>query len=657
MASSSLERFIVFAPSNVFQDTSRGIFSCHQYRNTCASAYVTCWISKSHDQHEMHRLVGKHRQVPSFHSTRCLRAPAASSSSLHCTNNFCSSIEDNHVKLSGCKAESGGWQVLEEDSSSCFRGSRGRGSAGGSQSAKQGGRLQSARRAGKGVLPVTSDSTSAPDVAGLDQAHGDRWQQEKSSSWSTSNSSSQATSEVTLNQDRSAVVLERTKTTGEGGVSLNERDEVSLNGELWHRQKNGAGSEGSAEGSEGTVDVVTLGNLCVDVLTSVEELPPTARQDKWDYMQRLMASPPEESCWEGGGNSNTAIAAARLGLNCVAIGHVGGDRFGSFLRRVLCEEGIAVHELQQEGAEPIGGDGYDGDTTLACWVMIDPRHQHAFCSRLSEVPAHTATLIRRSRAVFCNGFVFDELPPAGVMAALRVARGHGAAVFFDPGPRTRWLAGGSAEQRAALTELIQLSDVLLLTSDEAEVLTGLSDPMASAQNLLQRGGALQWVVVKRGALGCAMAARDALYCMPGFAVDVADTVGCGDSFAAAVVLGFTRGEAATTTLTLANAVGAATATGLGAGRNVASARKVEEILLRLKENDERRHISIISAVNLDPPAVPSCGEDSVLVKKETSTSDVKLNASQGGCTSVPLGEAVRAALDLLHRSLSASVAS
>jgi len=46
-------------------------------------------------------------------------------------------------------------------------------------------------------------------------------------------------------------------------------------------------------------------------------------------------------------------------------------------------------------------------------------------------------------------------------------------------------------------------------------------------------------------------------------VPVQDTVGCGDSFAAAVALGFTRGHGPEATLALANAVGAATAMGRG----------------------------------------------------------------------------------------------
>ena len=52
-------------------------------------------------------------------------------------------------------------------------------------------------------------------------------------------------------------------------------------------------------------------------------------------------------------------------------------------------------------------------------------------------------------------------------------------------------------------------------------------------------------------------------------VDVADTVGCGDSFAAAVVMGYTRKHSIPATLALANAVGGATAMGKGAGATIA----------------------------------------------------------------------------------------
>lgn len=57
-----------------------------------------------------------------------------------------------------------------------------------------------------------------------------------------------------------------------------------------------------------------------------------------------------------------------------------------------------------------------------------------------------------------------------------------------------------------------------------------------------------------------------------------DTVGCGDSFAAAIVLGYTRTHDVHATLLLANAIGAATAMGRGAGTNVADAATVLRVL-------------------------------------------------------------------------------
>ena len=61
-------------------------------------------------------------------------------------------------------------------------------------------------------------------------------------------------------------------------------------------------------------------------------------------------------------------------------------------------------------------------------------------------------------------------------------------------------------------------------------------------------------------------------------VPVGDTVGCGDSFAAAIVMGYIRGYDVPATMALANAVGAATAMGTGAGTNVASAQNVLKLL-------------------------------------------------------------------------------
>lgn len=71
-------------------------------------------------------------------------------------------------------------------------------------------------------------------------------------------------------------------------------------------------------------------------------------------------------------------------------------------------------------------------------------------------------------------------------------------------------------------------------------------------------------------------------------VTIIDTVGCGDSFVAAVAFGFVHKMPMIHTLAIANAVGAATAMGCGAGRNVATFTKAMELIKAgdLNEDDK-----------------------------------------------------------------------
>lgn len=69
-------------------------------------------------------------------------------------------------------------------------------------------------------------------------------------------------------------------------------------------------------------------------------------------------------------------------------------------------------------------------------------------------------------------------------------------------------------------------------------------------------------------------------------VNVVDTVGCGDSFVAAVAFGYINNMPLINTLAIANAVGAATAMGCGAGRNVATLERVIELMKAANIGDD-----------------------------------------------------------------------
>lgn len=105
--------------------------------------------------------------------------------------------------------------------------------------------------------------------------------------------------------------------------------------------------------------------------------PPTALTPTvFQHLDFLVCTVLQEY-WEAGGNSNVAIAAARLGLCCTTIGHVGNDVYGRFFLDVLHSEGISMVGMNEPS------DDVDSSSaayeTLLCWVLVDPLQRHGFC--------------------------------------------------------------------------------------------------------------------------------------------------------------------------------------------------------------------------------------------------------------------------------------
>ncbi|KAG6724220.1 hypothetical protein I3842_03G247900 [Carya illinoinensis] len=356
------------------------------------------------------------------------------------------------------------------------------------------------------------------------------------------------------------------------------------------------------------IDVATLGNLCVDIVLSVPKLPPKNLHDRKAYMDRLSASPPDKKYWEAGGNCNMAIAAARLGLRCVSIGHVGNEIYGNFLLDVLRDEGISIVGMSEY--TDVVDDPSASYETLLCWVLVDHLQRHGFCSRadfskepafswLSSLSEDVKMAVKKSKILFCNGYGFDELSPKLINSAIEYAVEVGTSIFFDPGPRGKSLCNGTPEEQRALGQFLRMSDVLLLTSDEAEALTGIKNPIIAGQELLKKGVRTKWVIVKMGSRGSILITMSSISCAPAFKVNVIDTVGCGDSFVAAIAFGFIHNVPMVSSLAIANAVGAATAMGCGAGRNVATLEKVIELMKVADLNEDDKFWKEMLPENLD----------------------------------------------------------
>jgi sugar/nucleoside kinase (ribokinase family) len=293
-------------------------------------------------------------------------------------------------------------------------------------------------------------------------------------------------------------------------------------------------------------DLVVLGDLVADLIVPIERLPLHPNQHGW--ASGLFVEP--------GGAGNVLIAARRLNLATATLGTVGADDYGVQMLAMLAGASVDVgHVLICPGRE-----------TVRCMVLTDRAGQHVYLGikdglGLWPYAAGWPDVIRGARALFADGYtVRDVLTPADSLAALRTAQQAGVLVFFDPGPSVEFIPADLFAQVLAVT------DVLLLTDEEAAFLCGPAAHADMARSLLARGPGA--VVLKRGASGCLVATAEELVEHPGFAVDVLDTVGAGDAFAAAFIAGWLRGGSLRDCAALANAMGALATTRRGAGTRI-----------------------------------------------------------------------------------------
>lgn len=253
-----------------------------------------------------------------------------------------------------------------------------------------------------------------------------------------------------------------------------------------------------------------------------------------------------------GAESNVAIGVRRLGHTAGWISRVGDDEFGRAILFRLRGEVVDTSGVVVDPQAPTGvffrEQRADGPIEVLYYRC------GSAASRLSPADLNE-TYLRGARFLHLTG-ITPALSPScreTVFAAAETARGAGVNVVLDPNVRRKlW---GVDEARSVLRDLATRCDVLLPGADEAELLTGESDPEIAAAALRALGPAL--VVIKNGAQGCLAASEGGI--VRGAAVPVArvvDPIGAGDAFAAGFLASQLRGLALAESLALANRCGA-----------------------------------------------------------------------------------------------------
>jgi fructokinase len=259
----------------------------------------------------------------------------------------------------------------------------------------------------------------------------------------------------------------------------------------------------------------------------------------------------------GGAPANVAYHASQLGLNGVACSRVGRDELGDELLQYLGGRGLDTRYIQRDATLPTG------KVTVETTQADNPRytiHENAAWDALA-FDADWAELFRDAAAV-CFGTLAQRSDSNRRVIEQACNTATQALVVYDVNLRPPFY------EREWIVDSLGRAHVVKLNVDEVASLTELLDfgepePARFAQRLLERY-ALRTVCITRGADGCIVVSADEAVEVAGRRVKVADTVGAGDAFTAALTYGLIHGRPLRATTEFANEVGALVAGRAGA---------------------------------------------------------------------------------------------
>jgi len=282
----------------------------------------------------------------------------------------------------------------------------------------------------------------------------------------------------------------------------------------------------------------------------------------------------EPGLFPGGSTANIAAGIARIGVGSRFVGKVGDDANGRALRESFRKDGVDVRWLMADTA------GRTAQTVIA----VDPSGSRVIYSLGGTALLESAEELTGDILDCAAALYVGEAFPEVARKAMQQARSVGAQVVYGPGPAASWI------DMENLTELMRLADFVVVSRAELRAMTGRDEPDAGARLLLERG--VPSVVATLGEQGAACYSRRPEHVadmawVPSFSVDVVDTTGAGDAFAAGFISSLVEGRPTAECLRRGNAC-AAMAIGRVGAREALPTREELEVFLAGRGGAEMR---------------------------------------------------------------------
>ena len=262
----------------------------------------------------------------------------------------------------------------------------------------------------------------------------------------------------------------------------------------------------------------------------------------------------------GGAPANFACHAAIQGADVSMVSAVGDDSRGHEAIRILRGYGVDVGFLQTVADAPTGTVGVElddvGKPTFT--IQDDAAWDHLvwddkLTTRIAAADAiYFGTLGQRG-----------DISRAVIRRAVQVAKDAGVPRVCDINIRRPFF------DSELIRESVQLASILKLSNDELDTVCaafdiGDTNDPESLMRSLSRTGGLDMVVMSCGAEGALLVTPEVTIRQSGTPVEVTDTVGAGDAFTAAFLIGVLTNQSMDKSLLNACQIAAATCAHSGA---------------------------------------------------------------------------------------------
>lgn len=261
----------------------------------------------------------------------------------------------------------------------------------------------------------------------------------------------------------------------------------------------------------------------------------------------------------GGAPLNVALRLKALGISTAIISKVGKDSLGKRLIEFTKEHGLLTQYIQQDPQfetgkvnvtlDPNGSASYD-IAYPAAWDKIELQ------------PTIEEEVAQANLFLFGSLVTRDSVSKESLLTLLKKAKFK----VFDVNLRAPHYTQSSLE------ELMQIADFIKFNDEELDVISRAMGCQESSPEKQLRFISIKTntpkICVTKGSDGALLLLNDQLYNQKGFTVQVADTVGAGDSFLATLLEGLLTGKVPELALEKACAMGALVASNTGANPKI-----------------------------------------------------------------------------------------